>query len=182
MNCRYFHGFWSSPNKLLFCKGKRHASPPGWASGNNCSLLFLETGKPCTAVTKCQMCWKLQFWYPRAAVCLLRPNNLIEFNKSDELLRKFNSSLSRCSKFDGKVHWLHGRNTDRVNWGTMSHTGTWEHNIKEELPTGSRGPGWTLHFQNSLCKGQGHKATAERAWDTGGFSQILGQEWFTNFC
>lgn len=170
-----------------FVKGKdMHLLLDGLQEITVCSLLFLETGKPCIAVTKCQICWKLQFWYPRAAdaltqkreaaVCSLRPNNLIEFNKFAELLRKFNSSLPRCNKFDGKVHWLHGRNTEwtEAEWVT--------HNIKEEPPSGSRGSNWTLDFQNSLCNGQGHKATAERAWVTGGFSQILGQEWFTNFC
>lgn len=39
-----------------------------------------------------------------AVVCLLRPNTLMEFNTFCGLLRKFNSSLTRCSKSDGKVH------------------------------------------------------------------------------
>lgn len=38
------------------------------------------------------------------ALCLLKANNLMEFNKFYGLLIKFNSSLTWCSKFDGKVH------------------------------------------------------------------------------
>lgn len=39
-----------------------------------------------------------------AAVCLMRPNNLMEFKKFYGFLGKFNSSLTQCSKSDGKVH------------------------------------------------------------------------------
>lgn len=75
--------------------------------------------------------------------------------------------------------WLHGRNTQtewtEAEWVTQGPENT---NIKEELPTESRGSDWTLHFRDSLCNEQGHKATAERAWVTVGFSQISWQEWF----
>lgn len=121
-----------------------HLLLDGLQEKNICSLLLFETGKPCTAVTKCQTCWKLQFWHspaadaPHCEVCLLRPSNLMEFKKFYGFLGKFNSSLTQCSKCDGKVHWLHGRNTEWTEAGGVTQ-GPENTNIKEEPPTGSRG-------------------------------------------
>lgn len=131
-----------------------------------CSLLFLEAGKPCIAVTKCQICWKLWFWYPRAAdalaqkreaaVCLLRPNHLIEFNKFYELLRKFDSSLTQCSKFDGKVHWLHGRNTEwtEAEWVTQGPENT---TLRKSLPLGHKVQTGPYTFRTPYVMGKGIK-------------------------
>lgn len=60
VNCGYFHGFWSSPKNCCFVKGVlgkcMHLLLDRLQEKTVCSLLFLETGKHCIAVTKYQTC------------------------------------------------------------------------------------------------------------------------------
>lgn len=158
VNCGYFRGFWSSPKNCCFVKGRLGKCmhlPPRWASGKKlfalcCSLklentaLLSQNARPAKNCSSGTLLLQMHLTQKRkAALCLLRPNNLMEFNKFYGLLRTFNSSLTWCSKSDGKVHWLHGRNKDRVNWGRMSHTGTWE-TLRKSLPLGHK-------VQTGLC-------------------------------
>lgn len=102
-----------------------------------------------------------------------------------QILWTFKKSLpvvcQAAVSFMARFIWLYGRNTEWTEAEGVTQ-GPEDTNIKEEPPTESRGSDWTPHLGDSLCNRQGHKATAERAWVTVGFSQISGQEWLTNFC
>lgn len=60
MNCGYFVGSGQVQTNGCFVKGvlgkDTHLLLDGLQEENICSLLFLETGKPCIAVTKRQTC------------------------------------------------------------------------------------------------------------------------------
>lgn len=146
--------------------------------------LLSQNARPAENCSSGTLLLQMHFTQKReAAVCLLNSsNNLMSSINFMDFLRKFNSCLTRCNKFDGKVHltsWKKHTEWTEAEWVTQGPENT---NIKEELPTESRGSDWTLHFLDSLCNEQGHKATAERAWVTVGFSQISWQEWLANFC
>lgn len=152
-----------------FVKGKdMHLFLDGLQEITVYSLLFLETGKPCTAVTECQICWKLQFWYPcaadaltqkrEAAVCLLRPNNLVEFNKFYELLRKFNSSLtlSAVSLIATFTDCMGETQTEwtEAEWVTQGPENT---TLRKSLPLGHEVQAGPYTFKTPYVMGKGIK-------------------------
>lgn len=92
-------------------------------------------------------------------MCLLRPNNLMSSINFMDFLRKFHSSLTRCSKFDGKLHLTAGRNTQSELRQSESLRDLRTQTLRKSFPLSQ-----VQRFRlETPYNEQGHKATAERA-------------------